>query len=181
MEENDIHFLNPAYKKLIAWPFLKLMKTALNEGTVQMNFPLKDNSHCNGVVLILSSYLVVFHLLLRRNFSSLISVWNTNISWGLYTERGARGLNGFWYTIKKINGLAWKLSVQKVPSPKMAAAWREYFSALTSAMSSWTSGRSCRNQRYNSDVSGGVQMLRYDPFCLQYMLVNCLKDLLLTK
>lgn len=28
-------------------------------------------------------------------------------------------------------------------SPKMAAACREYFSALTSAMSSWTSGRSC--------------------------------------
>lgn len=50
------------------------MKTALNEGTVQMNFPFKDNSYCNGVVLILSSYLVVFHLLLRRNFSSLISV-----------------------------------------------------------------------------------------------------------
>lgn len=84
------------------------------------------------LVFIVSSYRVIPHLLLRRSFSGLISVWNTK----QYVV---------WRTFK-ISLLTWKLSGQELSSPRIAAAWREYFSALTSAISSWTSGRSCRKR-----------------------------------
>lgn len=47
--------------------------------------------------------------------------------------------------------------------PKMAAACREYFSALTSAISSWTSGRSCENPQKVKDLSvqNSVQTVQY--------------------
>lgn len=43
--------------------------------------------------------------------------------------------------------------------PKMAAACREYFSALTSAISSWTSGRSCENAEKKKDLLTDISAL----------------------
>lgn len=60
----EIYFQNPAYKL-----FLKLMKTAWM-GWSMMNYPFNGSIHRTD----LSSYRVVLHLMLRRNFSSLISV-----------------------------------------------------------------------------------------------------------
>lgn len=52
------------------------------------------------------------------------------------------GICGWGRKFNKVTGPLWNgNSCGHVYTPKMAAAWREYFSALTSAINSWTSGR----------------------------------------
>lgn len=91
-------------------------------------------------LLTVSSYRVVFQLMRSGNLCRLVFVWNT-----------------FHHHFRQTRGCQIKcFSFMEELSPRMAAAWSEYFSALTSAMSSWTSGRSCRRFRQDERQQHGA-------------------------